>query len=375
MAIFKRGRFYWFQFVFDGERVQKSTKQTNKQAAKDIESAHRTKLAKGEVGIKEKRISVGLTVGELLDAKLARYEAQGKASGANRSQIGKAKKYFGAKPVARLTKEDLNSYVERRIAAGEANATINRITELVRSAFTDANLVAPKAIHLSEQDNVRTGFFSPTEFAAICQRLPDWLRDFVEFAYLTGWRAGSIRKLKWEDIDVAENEINLPGRSTKTNKPLKMPLEGDLAALIAKRRELRAVKSVNGSQISALVFHRDGEPVTQSLYNYPWRRACSLVGLGEITCRKCRAVTDRPSHCGVTTTYCGKLVHDLRRTAARDLIRSGTPQSVAMKITGHATNSMFIRYNITDTDDIREALRSVHAYRNARAKKVVEIAR
>ncbi len=100
-----------------------------------------------------------------------------------------------------------------------------------------------------------------------------------------------------------------------------------------------------------------------------------LAGVGEITCRKCGARTESTSHCGKLTTYCGKLVHDLRRTAARDLNRSGTPQSVAMKITGHATNSMFTRYNITDADDIRAALRSMHTYRNARAKKVFKIAR
>ncbi len=361
MAVFKRGKFYWFAFMFDGERVQKSTKQTNKDAAKNIESAYRTMLAKGEVGIREKRVSRSVTVNELLDAKLASYVEKGTATAANRSQIKKAKKYFGSKLAARLTEDDLNAYVEHRIAAGDANGTINRLTDLVRSAFRDASLEPPRARKLSEQDNVRTGFFSPTEFAAVCAHLPDWLRDFAEFAHSTGWRAGSIRKLKWEDIDLAENEIDLPGRSTKTKKPLKMPLEGELAALIAKRKELRVVKRENGSEISSLVFHRDGAPIVQSMYRHPWRVACMRAGVGEITCSKCHARVETTWHCAKTTTYSGRLIHDLRRTAARDLIRSGTAQSVAMKITGHKTNSMFIRYNITDTDDIREALRAACA--------------
>ena len=140
-------------------------------------------------------------------------------------------------------------------------------------------------------------------------------------------------------------------------------------------REATVLKSFepNGfDSMKGICFFADAIP---QLLNYPWRRACSLVGRGEISYRKCHTVTDRSSHCGVTTDYCGKLVHDLRRTAARDLIRSGTPQRVAMKITGHATTSMFTRYNISDADDIREALRSMHTYRNARAKKVVEIGR
>ena len=54
MAIFKRGRVYWFHFVFNGRHVQRSTKQGNPRVARQIEAAYRTALAKGEVGIVER---------------------------------------------------------------------------------------------------------------------------------------------------------------------------------------------------------------------------------------------------------------------------------------------------------------------------------
>ncbi len=44
-----------------------------------------------------------------------------------------------------------------------------------------------------------------------------------------------------------------------------------------------------------------------------------------------------------------------------------------MQITGHKTTSMFNRYNVSDTSDLREALRKTYAYRDERAKKVVAI--
>ena len=53
MSIYKRGSTYWYEFVFEGRRVRKSTKQGNKNVARNIESTHRTALAKGEAGIKD----------------------------------------------------------------------------------------------------------------------------------------------------------------------------------------------------------------------------------------------------------------------------------------------------------------------------------
>ncbi len=55
MGLYKRGKVYWFSFIFDGRHIQKSTKTANKAAARDIEAGYRIKLAKGEVGIEEKK--------------------------------------------------------------------------------------------------------------------------------------------------------------------------------------------------------------------------------------------------------------------------------------------------------------------------------
>ncbi len=54
MSIYKRRKTYWFSFWFDGQRIQKSTKQGNPRVARQIEAAYRTKLAKGEIGIAER---------------------------------------------------------------------------------------------------------------------------------------------------------------------------------------------------------------------------------------------------------------------------------------------------------------------------------
>jgi hypothetical protein len=55
VAIFRRGKVYWYNFVFNGVHIQESSKQGNPKVARNIEAAHRTALANGEVGIREKK--------------------------------------------------------------------------------------------------------------------------------------------------------------------------------------------------------------------------------------------------------------------------------------------------------------------------------
>lgn len=57
MSIFKRSRIYWYKFMWNGEMVRESTRQTNQNTARQMEAAHRASLAKGEVGIREKTIA------------------------------------------------------------------------------------------------------------------------------------------------------------------------------------------------------------------------------------------------------------------------------------------------------------------------------
>jgi integrase len=91
------------------------------------------------------------------------------------------------------------------------------------------------------------------------------------------------------------------------------------------------------------VFHRNGVPIVD--FRKPWKEGCKKANVR------------------------GRLFHDLRRTAVRNMVRAGVPQSIAMSISGHKTVSMFMRYNITSASDQIDALRKTAAHLALQPKK------
>ena len=100
-------------------------------------------------------------------------------------------------------------------------------------------------------------------------------------------------------------------------------------------------------RLADLVFHRGGRSLGD--FRKVWASACRKAGVA------------------------GRLVHDLRRSAVRNLVRAGVSEHVAMSVTGHRTRSVFDRYNITDENDLRDTALKVQAYTDAQtiARNVV----
>jgi len=171
-------------------------------------------------------------------------------------------------------------------------------------------------------ERIRQGFLEHGDFLKLLGNLPDYLKPFTEFLYLSGWRKGEALKLEWRDVDLQGRVVRLRIENSKNKEGRVLPLTGRLWEIIEEKAKQRRLGC-------PYVFHRKQQKIGD--FRKAWNTACKeskLVGI---------------------------IVHDLRRCAARNLSRAGVPESVAMEITGHKTRSMYRRYRIVDERDLREA--------------------
>jgi len=141
---------------------------------------------------------------------------------ADRAEGGKTHKsglwsiaaHFGTWRAVALKPKDLKAYIEKRRAKGKSNAIINRELELLRRALRLAHeqgqLPTEVKVPMLEENNTGTGFATRPQLETIVTHLPEWLQDFIRFAYITGMRKGEIASLRWEDVDLpARRELEL----------------------------------------------------------------------------------------------------------------------------------------------------------------------
>jgi hypothetical protein len=110
------------------------------------------------------------------------------------------------------------------------------------------------------------------------------------------------------------------------------------------------------------VFHRDGDPIRG--FRKAWDKA--FIGAGFFEVLKSEGgtpviVKDKKGN-EKAVKVPTKIFHDFRRTAVRDMVRSGVPERVVMTISGHKTRSVFDRYNIVSDQDLKEVSRKKQAY-------------
>jgi integrase len=263
---------------------------------------------------------------------------------------------FGLDRAVDITSDRISSYIRDRQEAGMAPASVMQEIACLRRMFNLAvragKLASRPYIPTIRVQNVRTGFFEADEFEAVHGRLPDYLQPPVEFMYLTGWRSQSeVLTLRWPQVDFERGDVRLEPGSTKNSDAREFPFSAlpPLEALLRRQREVTTALEREQNRVIPWVFHHGGEPIRN--FAKAWKKATKAACLP------------------------GRIPHDFRRTAVRNLVRAGVPETIAMKLTGHKTRSVFDRYDITSGRDLREAVERLAAFHGSAepARRVVPV--
>jgi integrase len=185
----------------------------------------------------------------------------------------------------------------------------------------------------------REGFFEREQFLSVRRQLPEDLQAAVTLAYTFGWRTPSeILPLERRQLDLEAGTLRLDAGTTKNNEGRVVYLTPELKSLLGAQVErVRALERRLRRIIPALFPHLDGDEVGRLRRDIrsAWATACERAGCP------------------------GMLTHDFRRTAVRNMVNSGVPERVAMKVTGHRTRAVFDRYHIVSPGDLQDVARKL----------------
>jgi integrase len=363
----QRGQIWWIRYYKNGRRHEESSGSTKESDAKSL-----LRVREGDI---ERGVAITPRVGrirfdEAVKDVINDYRTNRKRSldDVERRIARHLRPFFGNRRMASITTADIREYIDsrqkettivrraftftardgtprqvpeqRRTITGVSNAEINReLTALKRMfnlAIQAGKLLQKPHIPLLKEDNVRVGFFERDQFLAVLAHLPEPVRPAASFAYLTGWRIDSeVLSLEWRQVDFGAGEVRLDPGKTKNGEGRTFPMTRELREVLEQQRTITENLQRQLKVVCPRVFHRSGRPIKS--FRVAFRSACVEAGCP------------------------GRVLHDFRRTAVRNLVRAGIPERVAMQMTGHKTRSVFERYNIVSAGDLREAAKRLDA--------------
>jgi integrase len=344
MAIFKRGKIYWYHFVFDEKHIQKSTKQRNPRVARQMEAAHRTQLAKGEVGIQERQKAPTLSefASRFRDFIQVRCDAKPNTVVFYRSKLQRLLG-FNFLAEARLDRIDealIERFVSERrkhVEPGTVNRELATLRRMLRLAQEWKLIDRVPRIRLLNGERTRDFVLDQRAEQQYLEHAPQPLKDIAVLILETGLRIGEALMLQWESVRLEA----LPGarfgylkvvagksRGARRNIPLT-----DRVALMLQRRMVE--------RPATWVFaNREGKPYLVTSVNHLHQKVRASMGLPR-----------------------DFVIHSLRHTMLTGLGESGVDAFTIMRVAGHSSITVSQRYVHPSPEAVERAFQRLQALR------------
>jgi integrase len=346
MSIFKRGNVYWYHFLFNGEPIHRSTKQGNLRVAGQIEAAYKTSLAKGEVGITERKRIPAFKDAMADFLRWSKQEHQMAPSSADRYRYSSFALlgFFGDKSLNKITPDEVERFKTSRAAEfktvrGKGKkrvqtkqrirpATVNRELACLRAMFNHAikgnvaliNPISKTAAKVLREDNEQTRVLTYGEQEKYLAKATEVLWDVAIMMLETGMRPEEVYRIQPENVHLSENYLFNPYGKTKAAKR-RIKLTAAVQTILERRiREAASRASINKSA-GAYLFPCEVDP-SRPLPGIQSPHARAL--------RESKVAPFRP--------------YDCRHTWATRAVEAGIDLVTLAAMLGHSKINMVLRY-------------------------------
>jgi integrase len=291
------------------------------------------------------QVNPELTFSKLMDWGLSQDIMKAKASASDdRARAVHLKSEFGNTKAAQITPLMVDNF---RIKMKNTNSertdkpfsgtTINKMVSLGRRVYylaMDAGMVKsnPFSRRGTFKEEPKGHYIPDQEFWNIYKHLPDYLKPVILVAYLTGMRRGEIIELEWDRVNLSEGYLDLTPDDTKTDDPRRIYFNS-----IKELRDVFIEADRNKKNGQKLVFTKsDGSPVPKWYIQRLFKKACLKAKVHPYR------------------------LHDLRHSFNTNMTKAGVDQVTIMKLTGHKTYEMFLRYSHLDKEQGENAMEKLN---------------
>ena len=318
MRIYKRGKYYWFDYTFKGKRIRRSLGVTDRKSAKELAAIYVEQIRKGELGVIDDKPILFEDAVKIYLEEYYKNHVSPTTFKTEQRRANLLSNYFKGKFLHEITTKMVERYINMRLQYVKP-ATINREIAFLKGLYRKFNewqylkFNPMKEIRFLKEPPGRVRYLEEDElkrlFSAL-ENFPLHFKAIVLLALYTGLRKGEILSLKWGDIDF-NNEI-ITVTQTKNNERRVIPLNHQVIKILKKL-------PIDLRSRYVFVNPHTGKPFVD--VNRQWYKLLKIAGIEDFR------------------------FHDLRHTFASYLAMSGESPLVIKELLGHKSLAMTQKYS------------------------------
>jgi integrase len=332
VSIYQRGKSWYYDFQYRGERYAGCIGVVSKTVAKEILTKKKAEAVEGRYALPSKKPSPRLA--EFVEEYFAYYRTNRRAHSVRRHVTAwqALQPVFGTKRLVEIAPFDLERYRRDRKQSGKSDVTINRELTFLRHVYSmamtwgRASENPVKKVRFAREDNGRVRVLSPEEETQLLSHCGPQLKPLVLAALHTGFRSSELLSLTWHEVDFRRQAITVRAAYAKNGESRSIPMNKVLTeTLRAARMTTLATDHV----------FRNVHGVPYRSFRTSFERAVRKAGLVDFT------------------------FHDLRHTFASRLVMHGVDLATVKELLGHKTIAMTLRYTHLSSGHKHRAVRTL----------------